>query len=264
MEVKSETSYVTHHIQKILGFFAAMRNFSDELKELGHKVHYISFDQQENEHSFTQNLEKLIEYYAVSSFEYQLPDEYRLDQLLKKWTSSLDLTCAVADSEHFLTTRTEWATFFEGHASPLMERFYRYMRVKHRILVDELDQPFFGHWNLDKENRDKLPANHFPTPPRLFDNDLSLLHQMIVNQGIPFIGSVDAKHFIWPINRTQALDLVDFFVEQCLPLFGRFEDAMSIHSWSVYHSRLSFAMNLKMISPLEVVQRAIHHWEKNE
>jgi deoxyribodipyrimidine photolyase-related protein len=145
-----------------------------------------------------------------------------------------------------------------------MERFYRYMRVKHRILVDELDQPFFGHWNLDKENRDKLPANHLPTPPRLFDNDLGLLHQMIVNQGIPFIGSVDAKHFIWPINRTQALDLVDFFVEQCLPLFGRFEDAMSIHSWSVYHSRLSFAMNLKMISPLEVVQRAIHHWEKNQ
>ena len=264
MEVKSETSYVTHHIQKILGFFAAMRNFSDELKELGHKVHYMSFDHQENEHSFTQNLEKLIEYYAVSSFEYQLPDEYRLDQLLKNWTSSLDLTCAVVDSEHFLTTRTEWATFFEGHASPLMERFYRYMRVKHRILVDELDQPFFGQWNLDKENRDKLPANHLPTPPRLFDNDLSLLHQMIVDQGIPFIGSVDAKHFIWPINRTQALELVDFFVEQCLPLFGRFEDAMSIHSWSVYHSRLSFALNLKMISPLEVVQRAIHHWEKNQ
>ena len=264
MEVRSEAIYVKHHIQKLLGFFASMRSFANELKAKGHAVHYIKFDDPENRHAFPDNLNCLIEQYKVSSFEYQLPDEYRLDQLLQKWTSTFAISVAVCDSEHFLTSRTEWAEFFKGHASPLMERFYRYMRVKHKILVDDQHQPFFGQWNLDKENREKLPANHHPTAPLRFQNNVSELYQMILKHDISFIGTVDPEQFIWPINRTQALELLDFFVEECLPLFGRFEDAMSINSWSVYHSRLSFALNIKLLSPIEVVEAAIDHWSKNQ
>jgi len=38
MEVKSETNYVKHHIQKVIAFFLAMRNFADTLKKHGHQV----------------------------------------------------------------------------------------------------------------------------------------------------------------------------------------------------------------------------------
>ena len=38
MEIRSETDYATHHIQKIIGFFGAMRNFAAELKAAGHQV----------------------------------------------------------------------------------------------------------------------------------------------------------------------------------------------------------------------------------
>ena len=37
-EMRQETDYVIHHIQKVTGFFAAMRSFSKELKEKGHSV----------------------------------------------------------------------------------------------------------------------------------------------------------------------------------------------------------------------------------
>ena len=33
MEIRSETDYVQHHIQKVVGIFAAMRNFANFLKE---------------------------------------------------------------------------------------------------------------------------------------------------------------------------------------------------------------------------------------
>lgn len=264
MEVRSESTYVKHHIQKLLGFFATMRSFADELKAKGHAVHYITFDDPENRHAFPDNLNFLIEQYKVSSFEYQLPDEYRLDQLLQNWTSTLAISVKGSDSEHFLTSRTEWADFFKGHASPLMERFYRYMRVKHQILVDDKHQPFFGQWNLDKENREKLPVNHLPKAPLCFQNDVSGLYEMILRNDISFIGTVVPAQFIWPINRKQALELLDFFVHECLPLFGRFEDAMSVNSWSVYHSRLSFSLNIKLLSPIEVVETAIDHWSKNQ
>jgi deoxyribodipyrimidine photolyase-related protein len=46
-----------------------------------------------------------------------------------------------------------------------------------------------------------------------------------------------------------------------LQLFGSFQDAMT-NEWSLYHSRLSFSMNLKMISPQEVIDKAIQEWNK--
>ena len=42
-EMRQETDYVKHHIQKVVGFFAAMRDFSEQLKSRGHKVIYVSY-----------------------------------------------------------------------------------------------------------------------------------------------------------------------------------------------------------------------------
>jgi deoxyribodipyrimidine photolyase-related protein len=38
-----------------------------------------------------------------------------------------------------------------------------------------------------------------------------------------------------------------------LALFGSYQDAMSPNEWSLYHARISFSMNIKMISPQEVI-----------
>ncbi|GAW90197.1 cryptochrome/photolyase family protein [Flavobacterium psychrophilum] len=78
---------------------------------------------------------------------------------------------------------------------------------------------------------------------------------------IKTIGNIDAKNFVWPTTRTQSLKLLDFFVTECLTLFGSYQDAMTPNQWSLYHSRISFSMNVKLISPLEVINRAIQEWE---
>jgi deoxyribodipyrimidine photolyase-related protein len=41
MEVQQETNYVKHHIQKVIAFFNAMRQFKTDLEQRGHRVHYI-------------------------------------------------------------------------------------------------------------------------------------------------------------------------------------------------------------------------------
>ena len=38
MEIRQETDYVAHHIQKVAAFFAAMRAFAERLRKLGHRV----------------------------------------------------------------------------------------------------------------------------------------------------------------------------------------------------------------------------------
>jgi deoxyribodipyrimidine photolyase-related protein len=145
----------------------------------------------------------------------------------------------------------------------LMESFYRMMRKRYQILM-EGDKPLHGQWNFDHDNRKKLPNNHSPIPPRLFSNSVEQVYQEIIGSGIKTIGTIDVNQFIWPINRAQALDLLDFFLENCLSLFGTFQDAMADNYWSLYHSRLSFALNIKLLSPLEVIKAAVAQWEKNQ
>jgi deoxyribodipyrimidine photolyase-related protein len=64
MEIRQETDYVRHHIQKILIFFAAMRQFAQELQNQGHRVHYVTISNPENTHSLVKNLENLILLYV--------------------------------------------------------------------------------------------------------------------------------------------------------------------------------------------------------
>jgi deoxyribodipyrimidine photolyase-related protein len=161
-----------------------------------------------------------------------------------------------------MSSRDELGDFFQGKKTFLMESFYHMMRKKHHILM-EGDKPLTGKWNYDGENRKKLPKDHKPTSPLVFQNDVTKIVSEIQKTDIKTLGNIDANNFVWPINRKQSLALLDFFVTECLALFGSYQDAMTPNEWSLYHARLSFSMNVKMISPLEVINRAILEWENN-
>lgn len=261
MEIRTETDYAKHHIQKVVGFFAAMQEFAKDLKSKNHNVVYIYLNDSTNLQSFERNIEFLISEHHFTNFEYQLPDEYRVDEVLKNFFKTISITNSVVDSEHFYTTRNELGTFFEGKKTFLLEFFYRALRKKHNVLM-EGDKPVTGQWNYDGENRKKLPKNHKPTSPLVFNNDVSEIYLEIQKTNIKTIGNIDAKNFVWPINRSQSLELLDFFVAECLPLFGSYQDAITPNEWSLYHSRVSFSMNVKMISPREVINKCIEEWQK--
>ena len=263
MEMRQETDYVKHHIQKIIGFFSGMRAFAENLEKSGHQVIYYQLDNPKNKQSLTGNLSQLIETLGIKKFEYQLPDEYRLDEQLKTFCEQLSIETTVTDTEHFLTQRNELADFFKGKKTYLMESFYRSMRKKYDIMMDG-KQPITGKWNYDKENRKKLPKDHVPTEPFLFERDVTAIYEMIQATDIQTIGKVNPEAFLWPIDRTESLQLLTFFNEHCLHLFGAYQDAMTPTYWSLYHSRLSFSLNTKILSPLEVVLSAVSYWQANQ
>lgn len=264
MEVRTETDYAWHHIQKICAFFAAMENFGELLSEKGFETLYLKLDDAENKQNFSDNLKHLIEKFGIEEFQYQLPDEYRLDNELQNFCGTLAISSHVFDTEHFYTSRTEMADLFSGKKELLMETFYRRMRKKHHILLDDGDDPQGGKWNFDTENRKKLPKNHKPNPPLLFENDVREQLARIRGSNIKTIGNINAQYLAWPINRAQSLKLLKYFCENGLHLFGTFQDAMHTDEWSVYHSRLSFSMNSKLISPIEVVNAAVEYWRANK
>jgi deoxyribodipyrimidine photolyase-related protein len=87
MEVRQETDAVRLHIQKVAGFFSAMRHFSAELIRNGHRVAYLRLDDPHNAQSFDANLNRLIREEGVTRFEYMQPDDYHLDRQLARLAS---------------------------------------------------------------------------------------------------------------------------------------------------------------------------------
>ncbi len=262
MEIRQETDYVLHHAQKIIGVFAGMRALAGALKTRGHRVHYIAIDDRDNQQSLTANTEQLIAQYQCQRFEYQEPDEWRLDEQLKTFTQTLQIESAMVSSEHFYTERLETAKLFVGQKQWLMERFYRQIRTRHGVLMQDAKKPMGDQWNFDQENRKAWTG----TPPEPEDcrsrHDHSALWKSIEAAGVKSFGNPQAQSFAWPVDRAEALKQLDTFIKQILPDFGNYQDAMSIKGWRLFHALISFALNTKMLNPHEVVERAEQAWQE--
>jgi deoxyribodipyrimidine photolyase-related protein len=263
MEMRQETDYALHHIQKVAGFFASMRQFKEQLETNGHRIVYYKINSEDNQQDLEENVKSLIAQHQFECFEYQLPDEYRLDQQLKSLCDELAITTAAVDTEHFMTSRTEVAEFFTGKKQFIMENFYRMMRKKHDILMEE-GKPEGGEWNYDGENRNAYKGA--PTIPAAYSyhTDVSEVLSDIEASGCKTIGEIDPNNFHWPIQRSEALQFARYFCKEMLSHFGTYQDAMHTEEHYLFHSRISFALNTKMISPLEMVGYVLKYWEEDK
>ena len=256
MEVRQETDYVLHHAQKILAIFAAMRDLARQLRAAGHQVHYIAIDDNANLQSIPANIDALVVQYGATVFEYQAPDEWRLDQQLYQHGRRAAIPWTMFDTEHFYTGRHEAGDIFKDRKQWLMEFFYRQMRVKHRVLMEGATKPVGGQWNFDHDNR--KPWRGTPAEPHdaRTPHDHSGLWLAIVGAGVKSFGNPRAGQLAWALNRAEALEQLDAFIDNALPHFGDFQDAMSTRASRLFHSMLSFSLNVKMLHPREVVARA--------
>lgn len=258
-EMRQETGYVRHHIQKLCAFFAAMERFAGALKTNGHEVLYLDLDATASCEDLPALIAQLCARYRVSRFDYQRPDEYRLQKQLESLRLPGEIAVTEVDTEHFLLPFADIDKRIPRGKHVRMETFYRRMRREHRVLMDG-DQPAGGRWNFDRENRQRLSEDDLAAIPEplTFANDVSDILARLQRHQVDYFGR-EADPLPWPVERDQALQLLDFFCRECLPHFGHFQDAMTRHGdqrWSLYHSRLSFALNTKMLSPAEVIARA--------
>jgi len=261
-EMRQETDYVKHHIQKVVGFFAAMRQFSEELKTKKHEVCYLKINDKNNTQSLPKNLSTLIKKHNIDRFEYIYPDEYRLDDQLSQFCLSLSIPSEAVSAEHFYTKREDLALFFKEKKQYLMENFYRDMRKKHDILM-VANQPEGGKWNYDKSNRNKWKGDIEIPDFKPFNNAISEIKEDIKKANINTIGHFKTKTFDYPISRVQALEQLKYFCENLLIHFGDYQDAMHTEQDYLFHSRLSFAMNLKLISPKDIVTTVMNYYRKH-
>ena len=261
-EMRQETDYVKHHIQKVVGFFSAMRNFKNDIIAKGHHVDYLHLKDKNNPQKLEQIISAAIKKYKAERFEYQLPDEYRLDQQLKTICQNLSVETQSYDSEHFYTTRFEVKNFFANKKLYTMENFYRMMRKKHDIMMIG-GEPDGGKWNFDHSNRKKWTGKPAIPEERNFHTDVSDILKEISQTDVTTFGNIEPEDYNWPTSRAKSVEVLDYFCQHLLIHFGDYQDALHTEQKFLFHSRLSFAMNSKQLSPKEVIDAVLEHYYEN-
>ncbi|MDE2417988.1 MAG: cryptochrome/photolyase family protein [Burkholderiales bacterium] len=256
-EVREESTHVWSAKQRIAVFISAMRHFADYLRWQGMPLAYTQLDDADNRGTLTLELDHALKQLRPSGLLMTAPGDWRVLQSLRAVAARHKLPLEVRDDTHFFSTVRDFAEFAKGRKQLRLEYWYRPMRQKHGILMDG-KEPVGGQWNFDEDNREsfgKAGPQNVPQPTRFAPD-------AITQEVIALVNTHFADHpgtlgsFGWPVTRAQALAALKAFVEQRLPLFGQYEDAMwSGEPW-LYHSHLSCALNLKLLNPREVVQAA--------
>ncbi|MBI1396563.1 MAG: cryptochrome/photolyase family protein [Betaproteobacteria bacterium] len=257
IEAPGEARHVWSHKARIALFLAAMRRFADTLRANGVRVDYIDIDAPIAA-PLAERLRGWLARHRPSALVVCEPGEYRVRETLERVCRETATPLDVRPDTHFIVPTRTFSRWAGSRKQWRMEFFYRDQRRATGILMDG-DEPVGGRWNFDSENRkgfgSKGPAPR-PAPVRFTPDPVTA-------EVIRTVGRLFADHpgdldtFGWPTTREEALRALDDFVEHRLPGFGAHQDAMWGGDPFLSHSLLSPALNLKLLAPREVIDRAL-------
>ena len=244
------------HIQAVAMQIAALRTFAHELTVRGLATEIVAAE------TLPAALTELHHRYQPSGLTVMDPAQPQERAAIESWGANCGVPISVVPNELWLTTREEWVEFRAGRKGLRMEFWYRRVRGARGWLMEPGDPttPLGGEWNLDHENRESLaPGMQLPAPRQ--------------HAAPPIVGEVlaelrddhhalfgDAAEFRWPISRSEALEELELFCQDRLAGFGPYEDAMSREHDHLFHSLLSPALNLGLVTPEEVCTRVLREF----
>jgi deoxyribodipyrimidine photolyase-related protein len=255
-EVREEATHVWSHKARIALFLAAMRHCAADLRARGWSLHYRALDEHAAP-SLATALAEDIERLCPQRIVMTEAGDWRVREAIRTAVATAGAELEERPDRHFLVSLSQFEAWARGRREFRLEHFYRHFRRHSGVLMQD-GEPVGGRWNFDAENRKGFEARGPGTipPPRRFPPDAATAEVLaLVEREYPdHPGSL--THFDWPVTPAQAEAALADFIEHRLVAFGRYQDAMWADQPWLYHSRLSAALNLKLIDPRRVVAAA--------
>lgn len=233
-----------YHRQKLVLVWSSMRHFAQELIADHWQVSY------EIAENFLEPLQAWIKKHQITQLQITTPCDRPFKATIESW----DLSCEVVwlPDNHFLWNADDFVDWASDRKRLLMEDFYRETRKKFGILMDG-NKPIGGKWNFDQDNR-QPPKKSLTTPKPLTFAPDAITQEVIdwiKQKNFSSYGAIDT--FNWGVTRQQALEVLAHFVNECLPNFGTYQDAMITGEYTMWHALISPYLNLGLLEPMEVV-----------
>ncbi len=264
-EYIQDTSYIVyiHHIWKITFQWRNLRlNTRSKIIDYAGGKYMIQQQKKQwkiaeflKEKSYISWLKKFAKKHNILKFVIVKPSEnYVFENFLKIQKQLEDFGVELEflpDTYSFFLSHEEFRKQYTK--PPIMEYFYRFMRKKEYILMQDDGQPEGGIWNYDIENR-KFDRKHQKSWDFSIGKNKFLQEAEKFYDFTPNASSQYREELPIITNREEALDLLQYFIEHHLDTFGALEDAMYKDDPYVHHSLLSSSINYGFLSPREVVE----------
>lgn len=215
---------------------SAMRHFAEALRARGIVVDYGLLPDPDNSGSFRGELLRAVQRRRPRRVVVTEPGEWRVLEDIRGWERAIGVPVEIRVDDRFLTPTTEFARWAAGRKSLRMEYFYREMRRKTRLLLDDAGEPLGGNWNLDADNRRPLPGGVCPPSPKRFAPD-TITREVIELTCRRFASHFgDLEPFWFAVTAAGAQRAFDHFVATALPFFGNYQDAMQQGEKTLFHA----------------------------
>jgi deoxyribodipyrimidine photolyase-related protein len=252
-----DTYPVNFHVQKKILHRASMQYYKDYLLSHNIAVEYLSY---------AKSRQGLAQLFAddITDIDCYDPNDYILAKRLQQAASEKNINLIIHDTPNFYLSNGAVKDYFQDKNTWYFSTFYQKQRKDFEILLTPESKPVGGKWSFDTENRQKLPKGSAPpgvsgvTPNKYVDEAKDYVSDQ-------FPDSLGVAHqFIYPVTHEDADRWFDDFVAQRLHDFGPYEDAIDIRDDHLYHSVLTPALNIGLLSPRQVVNRILDYAEDHK
>lgn len=248
------------HKQKVAFHRASMKAYADYLNDKGKTVNYI--DAISDDCDVRDLIPKLVDK-GIEKIHIIDPTDNWLEKHIKSVSDGIDVKWY--ESPLFINNKDELSSFFKPSKKKFFQTsFYKNQRKDRSILMVS-DEPEGGEWTYDSENRKKYPKDK--TPPSIQFPDKTDYHKEAEN----YVNDHFKNHYgelndfvVYPIDFGSAESWLNQFFNQRFHEFGPYEDAIVKEEHFLNHSLLSPLINVGLLDPTDVIDKAIDFAKSND
>ena len=251
-----------YHKQKLILHRASMKAYHDYLFSLEDSkkknITYIDSKKASTIYDKLFKKYKIIHVYDPEDIEI----EKKFNKLKKKYLTIIEFH----HNQLFIETKDELESYYQSlksHTRYIHDTgFYRWQRIRLNILIDKDDQPEFGKWSFDHDNRKPFDKNYiqYKNPKPNISEYVEEAKIYVENNWPNNFGLVD--DFFYPVNFEQAKSLFKSFLKYKISSFGKYEDAVNSNIPFGSHSLLSSSLNIGLIHPKYILIKILNAYSK--
>jgi len=261
-------THFNYHKMRLVFLQSASRHKFYELTENGFNISRINLLDSALELSFCDRLKKFILDHQVKVIHsYGKEDKFFHEKLIKLFFE-LGIEYKTYKSPLFINSHEQFNDYLSHYKKPFMKTFYELSRKKFNVLVDKNLAPVGGKWSFDEDNRDKITTKVIV--PNILKSKVDKITLDVIQEinklysNHPGQLNNDGSNFYFPVTRADSLIWLEQFFINRFALFGKYEDAISIGHDFNFHSVLSPLINVGLLTPEEVINKALIYAKDNQ
>lgn len=236
------------HPYKLIFHRSSMQSYEDLLEKKGHKVEYISQDQ---------DIFGYLLKHKITHIHMIDPVDTPFEKMFFNRCAHYGITLIIYTSPAFLLSRKDIEEYFSSKEKFHLAGFYQHQRKKFSLLIDN-GKPYGGKWSFDPENRRPLPKNEAITMPwqpkaTQYSRDAAYALSGKYNR------SINLNNFFYATTHQSAEKTLEDFLEKRFKKFGPYQDAINTNMTFGYHSVISPLLNTGLLTPDHVIKKSIDY-----